>query len=294
MDQGADASWERSVTPEMAGIPFSYLGQGRQLGAQVGLAMSQSADTTHLVLVEEPESHLSHMELAKMLDAIDRRAEGRQMFVTTHSSFVLNRLGFQNLHLLHDGRCMRLAEPFISADTVSYFQRQSGFDTLRVVLANKVVVVEGPSDEMIFNLAFAQTHEGREPRSYGIDVLAQGARGKRVLELAAALGRPMAVLRDNDDQPSGHWEKKVSEYLKPGHRQMFVGKLGCGRTLETQILHSNGPELLREVLGLGDDDPVEAWMLDNKTEAAWRIVQHEAHLTWPDYICEAIGFIDGV
>lgn len=50
--------------------------------------------------------------------------------------------------------CIAIALPKITEldpTTVSYFQRLPGYDTLRLVLAKKVVLVEGPSDEIIFD-----------------------------------------------------------------------------------------------------------------------------------------------
>lgn len=110
--------------------------------------MSRSAETTAYALVEEPENHLSHTSLTKLVSRIEELAGSRQIFLTTHSSFVLNRLGLDKLVLLHRGT--KAAIEALPPDTVKYFKRLSGYDTMRLVLADKVVLVEGPSDEMVF------------------------------------------------------------------------------------------------------------------------------------------------
>jgi putative ATP-dependent endonuclease of OLD family len=74
---------------------------------------------------------------------------------------------------------------------------------------------------------------------------------------------------------------------------MFVGALLNGRTLEPQIVGCNSQETLQAVFGLGADDDVVSYMLDNKTEAAWRIVNSSSPITWPSYILDAIEFAYG-
>ncbi|MGR6090796.1 ATP-dependent nuclease [Brevibacterium sp. CSND-B09] len=291
MDQSANANWDVAVTPHIEETPFSFLGQGRQVSTKIALAMGRSAANTRFVLVEEPENHLSHTQLTQMIDIIKANAAGRQLFITTHSSFVLNRLGFDMLHLMHDARIVPLNSDVFSEDTIAYFQKQSGYDTLRLAIASKVVVVEGPSDEMVFNLAYKRI-KGAEPRDRGIDVVALGTRGKRALELASALGKKIAVLRDNDGKSPAHWQSQAGSLLLAGARELFVGAEGCGRTLEPQIISANGEEKLRTIFGMGADEDVEAHMLSDKTEAAWRIANTPETLEWPSYITEAIEFID--
>ncbi|GAA1318713.1 ATP-dependent endonuclease [Leucobacter albus] len=291
MDQSANSNWDTVVAPHVEETPFAMLGQGRQVATKIALAMSRSAEHTQLVLLEEPENHLSHTELQSVIEKIQTLSNGRQCFVTTHSSFVLNRLGFKSLHLMHESRIIPFDASAISADTMAYFKKQSGYDTLRLVLANRVVVVEGPSDEMIFNLAFEKV-KGRSPRAAGVDVITLGTRGKRALELGKALGRKMAVLRDNDDQEPDHWRAPVSDYLEDGVREMFIGATSLGRTLEPQMIEAGNDTALRILFGLDAKDDLLKYMLSQKTEWAWRVADSEPGLVWPTYIQEAIEFID--
>ncbi|MGP9489250.1 ATP-dependent nuclease [Glutamicibacter sp. AOP33-2CA-4] len=289
MDQSANANWDVSVTPHIDDTPFSLLGQGRQVATKIALSMSRSSDRTQFVLVEEPENHLSHTELMKVLDSITSLSGGRQLFITTHSSFVLNRLGFDALHLMHNARITPLAVGAISEDTINYFQRQSGYDTLRLAVARKAVVVEGPSDEMIFNLAFHRI-TGKAPRACGIDVIALGTRGKRALELAKALGKKIAVLRDNDGEDPSHWRTQAGDLIQSGQREMFIGNAAEGYTLEPQLFFANDEAVLRSILGLAADTGVLDYMLKNKTESAWVIANSGQQLNWPTYIIDAVAF----
>jgi putative ATP-dependent endonuclease of the OLD family len=153
MDQSSRTSWESAVTPHVDSVPFLMSGQGQQAAIKISLAMSRHSERTAFVMVEEPENHLSHTSLTILLSRMESLAgEQQQLFVTTHSSFVLNRLGLDRLHLLGGGTARKLSD--LSPDTVAYFQKLPGYDTLRMVLARKIVLVEGPSDEIIFERIF--------------------------------------------------------------------------------------------------------------------------------------------
>ncbi|WP_433612424.1 ATP-dependent nuclease [Prescottella agglutinans] len=290
MDQSAGASWESSVVPHVGEIPFALAGQGPQAAIKVALAMNRSADTTAYVLIEEPENHLSHTSLTQLIARIEALAGGRQVFITTHSSYVLNRLGLDNLRLLHAGTPTTFSA--ISADTVRYFKKLSGFDTLRIVLADKLVLAEGPSDEMLFERAFRDKH-GKTPIEAGIDVLSMaGVSLARALELAAALDRRVAGIRDNDEQPPSHWEAKVTDHLQAGKRQLFIGDPSHGKTLEPQLIHVNGDATLRALLSITDDTKTTLeWMTGHKTDTALTLAESETSITFPDYLMKAIEFV---
>lgn len=288
IDQSANSSWQSNVVPEINSIPFAMSGQGQQVLTKVALSLNRTAESTSVVLVEEPENHLSHTSLTRLVGLIGELAQERQTFLTTHSSYVLNRLGLQRLHLLHRGRVARFAE--LSDETISFFRRLSGYDTLRFVLARSIVVVEGPSDEMIFNQAF-EKFVGESPQHHGVDVIAQGITNRRALELCKAPDRKVAVLRDNDGRDPSYWRDKAKEFLAPGSREMFIGSPENGATLEPQLVKINADSVLRSALGLREDEDVEEYMLANKTEAALALVESETEIAYPDYIVEAVEFI---
>lgn len=291
MDQSSGASWEGSVVPHVEDVPFALAGQGQQAAIKVALAMNRSAESTAYVLIEEPENHLSYTSLTQLVSRIESLAGHRQVFITTHSSYVLNRLGLDRLRLLHGGVPTSFAA--ISPSTIRYFKRLSGFDTLRVVLADKLALVEGPSDEMLFERAYSDKH-GVKPIEVGVDVMSMsGVSLARALELSAALGRRVAGIRDNDGKPASYWEAKVMAHLKSGERELFIGDPLDGQTLEPQIVKVNDDTALRDALGISDDPKTTtAWMTENKTEAALLLAESDAKITYPDYLMKAIEFVE--
>jgi predicted ATPase len=288
MDQSSTASWEVSVVPQVDSIPFAMAGQGQQVAIKIALALHKDADTTSFILIEEPENHLSHTSLTKVVKQIEDLSTNRQTFVTTHSSFVLNRLGLDRLHLISGGSITHFTN--LTPDTVEYFRLQSGYDTLRMVLAERVVLVEGPSDEMIFNRAYQEKH-GLLPIEDGVDVITQGTRSRRGLELCASLNRQAAILRDNDGKEPSYWIEKASKFIVAGVREMFIGPVEDGETLEPQMIRVNDGTMLKEVIGCPEDDDLATYMKNHKTDVAWAIATTKQAIAYPKYFHDAIGFI---
>ena len=50
--------------------------------------------------MEEPESHLSFAGLSQLISGITDNNEEKQFIISTHSSFVANKLGLNSLFLL--------------------------------------------------------------------------------------------------------------------------------------------------------------------------------------------------
>jgi len=290
MDQSSNASWENSIVPQVADIPFAMAGQGQQAAIKVALAMSRSADTTAYALIEEPENHLSHTGLTKLVARIEALAGTRQIFLTTHSSFVLNRLGLDKLVLLNNGTKATFGS--LPPDTIAYFKRLSGYDTMRLVLASRVVLVEGPSDEMIFERAFRDAHDGSTPMQKGVDVVSMaGVSLKRGLQLSAALDRQAAAIRDNDGKEPSHWRDPLTDWLKSGVREVFIGDPADGWTLEPQFAKVNDDATVRQLFGIPDGEDTVEWMSSHKTDWALKLDESKTPVTFPMYVTDAVAFV---
>ena len=292
MDQSARTSWEGVVTPQVDEVPFSMSGQGQQSTIKISLAMNRHAGRAKFVTVEEPENHLTHTSLVTLLSRIESLAgEQQQLFITTHSSFVLNRLGLDALLLMGNDVTAKLST--LGPETVNYFKKLPGYDTLRIVLANKIVLVEGPSDEIVFERVFQDVY-GKRPMACGIDVLSmRGLSLARGLELGAALNKPITALRDNDGVDPAELRGRVEGWLKKGVRELFIGEVAEGKTLEPQLIHHSGEASLRDIFGIAASTDLLKWMTREKTEAALRISASTIRIIPPAYILEAVKFAHG-
>ena len=295
MDQSARGSWDASVVPHVAEVPFAMAGQGQQASVKIALAMGYKASSARVVMIEEPENHLSHTSLNKLLRRVGQLAgDEQQLFITTHSSFVLNRLGLDALLFVSDGKVASFNG--ISIETVAYFKKLPGYDTLRMVLADRFVLVEGPSDEILFE-SFYKRVRGKRPIEDGVDVISmRGLALRRSLELAKTLGKPCAALRDNDGKEVADLTAELGDLIEAGSREVFIGEKSFGATLEPQLLSVNGDDaVMRRALGVQARANLLTWMTNNKTEAALRLAETGETIVPPKYFTDAIEFIsDGL
>lgn len=292
MDQSARTSWENSVTPHVDKVPFSMSGQGQQAAIKISLAMNKHSDQANFVMAEEPENHLSHTSLVTLLSRMEAlSSEQQQLFITTHSSFVLNRLGLDSILIMGSDEAHRLPE--LEPETVSYFKKLPGYDTLRLALANKIVLVEGPSDEIVFERIFTDIY-GKRPMECGVDVFSmRGLSLKHCLEFCAALNKTVATLRDNDGTDPAELRTYVQDWLVEGKRELFIGKVTEGETLEPQLIHFNCEDSLRKILKISVRADLSKWMTREKTECALRILESRDNIIPPEYMRIAAEFING-
>jgi energy-coupling factor transporter ATP-binding protein EcfA2 len=288
IDISQKTAWESSLVPHLDELPCQFVGTGAQTMLKVMLALNKTEQSTKVVLLEEPENHQSPSSLNALVDKIAQRCAEKQVLVTTHSSFVLNRLGLDRLVLLGDNTSMRLTS--LPTDTLDYFKKLSGYDTLRLVLAKRVILVEGPSDELVLQRAFYNAH-GKMPLEVGVDVIStRGLSFKRFLDIARPLRKPVAVVTDNDGKDRGAVENRYLDYTKGTEITIHVGEPGAGSTLEPQLINSCGRETLNKLFNttcLSDDD-LGTYMRDNKTACALKIFESGESVVLPQYIRDAV------
>ena len=280
-------TWESSLAAHLDDLPFPLIGKGEQNALKTLLALGRRADDAQIVLIEEPETHLSFAGLRKLIARIEKHCEGKQVIVATHSNFVLNKLGLQNLILLGGAGPLRITE--LPNDTVKYFKKLAGFDTLRLVLAQGAILVEGPSDELIVQRAYLDRH-GRLPLDDGIDVISVGLSHKRFLELAISLKRRVWIVTDNDGKTMEQMRERFTNYLKEEGVSLHTGDNPALSTLERQIVDVNDLETLNASLGASyttKNELLEA-MLADKTGAALKISESSTMIVMPKYIKDVI------
>ena len=286
MDTTTRASWETGVLPHLDDIPLTLVGKGEQNAIKIKLAI-EAQEECDLFLMEEPENHLSHPNLNKLLNHLSAKCEGKQLIVTTHSSFVLNKLGVDGVMMFNGETGITLSD--LADGTKSYFMRVPGHDTLRMILASRAILVEGPSDDLIVQKAFLQTH-GCLPIEAGVEVISVSLSFKRFLDVALKLGLTVSVIRDNDGDPLGK-RALFAEYIDAEHIQICIDDDGEHATLEPQLLKANGLQKLNRMLGksFDTDDAMLGYMTDNKTDCALKLFEHDEELDTPQYIQNAIA-----
>lgn len=299
-DQGNKNSWENSLVTRIADIPFSHIGKGAQCIIKTELALSHKrANNAQIILIEEPESHLSFSKLNKLTSAIAKKYEEKQIIISTHSSFVANKLGLSNLILLRDRKTIRLSE----IPSVDFFKKMPGYDTLRLVLCKKAILVEGASDELVLQRAYMDTHNGKLPIEDGVDVISVGLTFLRFLEISERLNVQTCVVTDNDGNVDA-LKKKYNDYLGENKKQNIEicfdeivdspdpadGDKYNYNTLEPKILKVNSLKLFNEIFGTkcATEKQLRKYMENSKTECALAIFNSDKSIKYPEYILRAI------
>jgi predicted ATP-dependent endonuclease of OLD family len=285
LDVTTRASWETGVLPHLDDIPLTLAGKGEQNSIKIKLAMA-AAEGCELLLMEEPENHLSHGNLGKLIHHVSSNSGGKQLIVTTHSSYVLNKLGIDSVIMFDGVKGITLDD--LPPTTKSYFERLPGHDTLRVMLARKSILVEGPSDELIVQKAYLQTH-GKLPLQDGLEVVSVGTSFKRFLDIASRLDLAVSIIRDNDSESAA----KIAlfdEYAGKENIQICIDTDDATPTLEPQLIKANGLAKLNLMLGkvfenVGD---LLVHMTANKTDTALTLFEHTDELNIPEYIQNAV------
>jgi len=289
MDMSSRASWDSAIAAHLDDLPFDCAGKGEQCRVQLRLAIA-GAEQSKILLIEEPENHLSPSNLNRLLDDIRNDCADRQVIITTHSGFVLNKLGIDNLRLIsHVGQPVALTE--LPPDTKDYFLKLPGYDTLRLILSQRSILVEGPSDELIVQRAYKDKHS-KLPLEDGVDVISVGSLAfKRFLDIATLLNLDVRVVTDNDGDVAA-LETKYAAYLNAENtsiRILYDDDESC-HTLEPQLLKANSIDTLNSILGTTYTDTLVLLkhMDRNKTDCALKMFETEKPWTSPDYIKHAV------
>jgi predicted ATP-dependent endonuclease of OLD family len=288
VDISTKNTWETNLTLYLDDVPFKYIGKGEQNAIKTKLAIQNNLSKTSIVMIEEPETSLSFGNMHKLLKNITENCSNKQIFVSTHSSFILNKIGVEKAIFIHNNNAMSMKD--ISPKTQDYFKKLPGYDTLRVVLSSKSILVEGPSDELIVQRAYLDTHS-KLPIQDDIDVMSVSMGFKRFLEIAKKLQKNIVVVTDNDgDIPA--LQSKYSDYQSESNIKICYSKDQSLNTLETNIVAVNDLEVLNSILGqsYSDKKSLLTYMIKskNKTKCALLIFESTHKITMPQYILDAI------
>lgn len=297
--------WEKSVITKINSVPFEYVGKGIQSAVKIELALSsKKAESSLVVLIEEPENHLSYPKMNKLINEIINSNNEKQIFITTHSSFVANKLKIENLILLNDSKFTRFNN--LSDETKNFFMKKPGYDTLRFLLCKKAILVEGDADELILQRAYLDKYNVL-PIENEVDVISVGTAFLRFLELGDLVEKNIVVVTDND----GNIDALISKYKnylgvnkKPYIKISYDEKMHIdygnlkadndGKfnydTLEPCLVRANNLNLLNEIFKTNKDteDSLIYYMVHNKTKCALEIFDSPIKINYPKYIRDAI------
>ena len=134
---------------------------------------------------------------------------------------------------------------------------------------------------------FYQSCAGSTPEEDEVHVIdVRGLSFKRYLEISKLTGSKVAVITDNDNDYQKNCVEKYKEFTGDSNIAVFYDIDNEKRTFEI-VLEACNTSVCAELF---DQDAV-AFMLNNKTEAAFRLLSENKAMTVPDYIKRAIEWI---
>ncbi|WP_305462829.1 ATP-dependent nuclease [Photobacterium leiognathi] len=223
-------------------------------------------DTFNLCCIEEPEAHLSVNNLRLVRDFIEKSSSNSgslvQTIISTHNPSIINKLKISNVLAFTGEKAISLSDT--PTKLVDYLRKRPNFDILKLLFANKVILVEGPTEEMLIS-----TYLSKQPALNDIDIIPIGQRG-----YATFLGIWLALNKDNQNKKIGvvrdydnsDAAKAKHDAYDTAHANVTV-RTTTNYTLEIDLVEAeDNLALLNDLFEMeGDLDAVSKHMINGKT-----------------------------
>jgi len=286
------ASVETDIIITEDDIPVDSKGKGRQCFIKTEFALRNREHALDVLLLEEPENHLSQVHMRKLIERI-RASVKKQLFVATHSSFIVTRLNLRKVLILSEENPSRPANlKDLSRGTAEFFMKAPDNNVLELALCKKAILVEGDAEFILMEALYKISAPGCSLDADGIHIISvDGTSFKRYFELAKLLGIKVAAIRDNDKDYAANCVANYSNHVSASI-QVFADLDNARHTFEVCIYQDN-QTACEELFEPGRKTlSVEEYMLKNKTDAAFQLLEKkDAMLAAPGYIQQAVAWI---
>lgn len=288
---------ETDLTIFEGNVSIDNKGKGKQCIIKTELALSRKDNDLEIILLEEPENHLSHTNMKKLIQKISS-SDDKQIFIATHSDLISTRLDLRKSILLNSTSLKPLKLNNLPEPTAKFFIKAPDNNILEFILSKKVILVEGDA-EFILAEAFFKSTTGQTMQSCDIHIISvDGTSFKRYLDIAKILEIRTAVIRDNDGNYQENCVERYSEY-DIDNIQIFSDKDKERSTFEICIYKDNTAicdELFKDKIRIYKNGreslSVQQFMLNDKAEAAYTILEKkEKEISSPQYIKDACEWI---
>ncbi|HCE3036777.1 TPA: AAA family ATPase [Vibrio parahaemolyticus] len=254
------------------------------------------SDTFNLCCIEEPEAHLSVNNLRLVRDFIEKSSSNSgslvQTIISTHNPSIINKLKISNVLAFTGEKAISLSDT--PTKLVDYLRKRPNFDILKLLFAHKVILVEGPTEEMLIS-----TYLSKQPALNDIDIIPIGQRGYATfLDIWLALNKDnqnkkIGVVRDYDNSEAA---KKRHDAYDTAHANVTV-RTTTNYTLEIDLVEAEDNLALLNGLFKMDGDlaAVSDHMINSKTARMLDVCdamvdeENPLDIQLPAHIAEVIG-----
>lgn len=295
LDSQGENSFQESITAKRNGIDIKNMGQGETIFMNTDFALSNSPEDIKVVLLEEPENHLSYVNMHMLIDKI-KSTQTKQTFITTHSNMISSRLDLKNAIFIKNATPLKLDK--LSQETSSFFQKAPDTNILNFILASKVILVEGDAEFILLDSLYENAYKKNMYLNNITLIACKGKTFKRYLDLAKILNIQVAVITDNDKDYAENITKNYSDYHSDLIR-IFAPEQKKLSTFEIVLYADNTVFLDTHLKTAHMKNGLQEYMLGNKAESSLRILKildsnpslfEEFHT--PQYIRDAFEWIN--
>lgn len=186
----------------------------------------------NILTIEEPEAHLciNNIKLmASFLKIFTLKNKSAQLFYSTHSTELINKMDLKNIVVVHNGKAFSLLKE-LKEEERDYLTKIPNLDLFKLFFSKKCILFEGTSEEMLIRSYLDSKKELSD-----IELISFHKGYTKIIEIwkKVNLGtnNKLGIIRDYDYQ----------EKAKKNHEKYDDGKTICVRTTDEQTLE---PEIV--------------------------------------------------
>ena len=286
------ANLETDLTLSEGEITIDNKGKGKQCFIKTEFALNKKEKNLDIVLIEEPENHLSHINMKKLILKINETKE-KQLFISTHSNMISSRLDLRKSILLNSNSETPIKLQNLSEGTAKFFIKAPDNNILDFILSKKIILVEGDAEFILMESFYRKVTDTELSQSEVHVISVDGTSFKRYLDIAKQLNIKTAVIRDNDGNFQTKCVDHFSEY-QDDFIKVFSDTDSQRSTFEICVYQDN-TSTCDELFSAGRKTlTVQEYMLSNKADVAFELLDKKSReLNVPKYIEDAIKWIKG-
>lgn len=281
---------ETDLTIKEEDIEIENKGKGRQCFIRTDFALQRRENDLDVILIEEPENHLSHINMKKLITRISD-TDNKQLFIATHNNLISTRLNLKKSVLLSSSNTDPLQLNQLSPDTAKFFMKSPDNNILEYILSKKVILVEGSAEYILMEEFYKKvTNENLELSDIHI-ISIGGTSFKRYLDIARLLRVRTAVIRDNDGNYQANIVDGFSDYSE-SFIKIFSNPDDSLSTFEI-IFYKDNKVICDELFSESRRSlTVQDFMLSNKADCAFNILEKKSDsIKVPNYVKKTIEWI---
>lgn len=187
----------------------------------------------NILTIEEPEAHLCINNIRLMssfLKVFASQNRSAQLFYSTHSTELINKMDLKNVVIVHEGNAFSLLQE-LEEEERDYLTKNPNLDLFKLFFSKKCILFEGISEEMLIRSYLDSKNELSD-----IELISFHKGYTKIIEIwkkvNSGTGNKLGIIRDYDYQ----------EKAKKDHDKYDDGKTICVRTTDEKTLE---PEIVK-------------------------------------------------